>query len=215
MSSIQTYLDYIATKIWARDVRTAIINAIQQCYNDVNSPTLLTEGIEGILEDMVDNGRISLAIMDDLGLITEGTNNLFDFSTVEAGRLNTSTGEITETSGYWVSDYIPVENGKTYYFANTDRRVAYNSSQAYSANISGTTWTAQADGYVRVSVTSSNRKTAKINEGSSKTYRPGRAPVDYNLRDDVYRKAEIDTMLGNIDVGLTAEQKAALIALLN
>ncbi len=215
MSSIQTYLDYIATKIWARDVRTAIVNAIQQCYNDVNSPTLLTEGIEGILEDMVDNGRISLAIMDDLGLITEGTNNLFDFSTVEAGRLNTSTGEITETSGYWVSDYIPVESGKTYYFANTDRRVAYTSSKAYSANISGTTWTASADGYVRVSVTSANRKTAKINEGSSKAYRPGRAPVDYNLRDDVYRKAEIDTMLGNIDVGLTSEQKAALIALLN
>lgn len=218
MSAIDTYLNYIATKIWARDVRTAIVNAIQQCYNDVNNPTLLTEGIESILEDMVDNGRISLAIMDDLGLITEGTNNLFDFSTVEAGRLSVSTGtagEIIETSGYWVSDYIPVENEKTYYFANTDRRIAYNSSKVYSATISGTTWTAQADGYVRVSVTSANRRTAKINEGSSKAYRPGRAPIDYNLRDDVYRKAEIDTMLGNIDVGLTSEQKAALIALLN
>lgn len=215
MSAISTYLEYIRSKIYAKDVRTAIVNAISQCYNDVNNPTLLTDGIESILEDMIDNGRISLAIMDDLGLITEGTNNLFDFSTVKAGRLNTSTGEITETSGYWVSDYISVENGKTYYFANTDRRVAYNSSKAYSANISGTTWTASANGYVRVSVTSANRKTAKINEGSSKTYRPGRAPVDYNLRDDVYRKAEIDTMLGNIDVSLTSEQKAALIALLN
>lgn len=210
MSSISTYLEYIQTKKWASEVRTAIVNAISQCYSDVSNPTLLTEGIESILGDMVDNGRISLAIMNDLGLITERTDNLFDFSTVEAGRLNTSTGEITETSGYWVSDYIPVENGKTYYFANTDRRVAYNSSEIYSANISGTMWTASENGYIRVSVTSANRKTAKINEGSNKAYRPGRAPIDYNLRNDVYRKAEIDTMLGTIVVGLTNELNGTL-----
>lgn len=215
MSTISTILSTLRSAVWAIDVRDEIANAIEQCYKDVNSPSLVTDGIEEVIGDMVDNGRISGAIVEDLGLITEGTSNLFDFTTVTAGRLNTSTGEVGEASGYWTSDFIPVENEKTYYFANTYSRVAYNSSQAYSANISGTTWTAQADGYVRVSVTSANRKTAKINEGSSKTYRPGRAPVDYNLRDDVYRKAEIDTMLGNIDVGLTAEQKATLIALLN
>lgn len=216
MSAISTYLANILSKRKGEEVRGSIHDAIEQCYRDVTNPTLLTDGIEEILEDMVDNGRISLAITEDLGMITEGTSNLFDFTLITAGRLNTSTGAVDTATGYWVSDYIPVEAGVTYYFTGTDRRVAYNSSKAYSANISSaTSWTASADGYIRISVTTANRKTAKVNAGSNKPYRPGRSAVDFNLRDDVYRKGEIDTMLGNIDVGLTSEQKAALIALLN
>lgn len=216
MSTISTILSTLRSAVWAIDVRDEIANAIEQCYKDVNSPSLVTDGIEEVIGDMVDNGRISGAIVEDLGLITEGTTNLFDFTLITAGRLNTSTGAVDTATGYWVSDYIPVEAGVTYYFTGTDRRVAYNSSKAYSANISSaTSWTASADGYIRISVTTANRKTAKVNAGSNKPYRPGRSAVDFNLRDDVYRKGEIDTMLGNIDVGLTSEQKAALIALLN
>ena len=209
MSTISTILSTLRSAVWAIDVRDEIANAIEQCYKDVNSPSLVTDGIEEVIGDMVDNGRISGAIVEDLGLITEGTSNLFDFTTVTAGRLNTSTGEVGEASGYWTSDFIPVENGKTYYFANTDRRVAYNSSKAYSANISGTTWTASADGYIRVSVTSANRKTAKINEGSAKDYRPGRSPIDFNLRDDVYRKAEVDAALAAVTIATDPELETA------
>lgn len=209
MSTISTILSTLRSAVWAIDVRDEIANAIEQCYKDVNSPSLVTDGIEEVIGDMVDNGRISGAIVEDLGLITEGTSNLFDFTTVTAGRLNTSTGEVGEASGYWTSDYIAVESGKTYYFANTDRRVAYNSSKAYSANISGTTWTASANGYVRVSVTSANRKTAKINEGSAKDYRPGRSPIDFNLRDDVYRKAEVDAALAAVTIATDPELETA------
>lgn len=209
MSTISTILSTLRSAVWAIDVRDEIANAIEQCYKDVNSPSLVTDGIEEVIGDMVDNGRISGAIVEDLGLITEGTSNLFDFTTVTAGRLNTSTGEVGEASGYWTSDFIPVENGKTYYFANTDRRVAYSSSKAYSANISGTTWTASADGYIRVSVTSANRKTAKINEGSAKDYRPGRSPIDFNLRDDVYRKAEVDAALAAVTIATDPELETA------
>lgn len=201
MSTIQTLLANILAKRKGEEVRGSIHDAIAQCYSDVNNPTLLTDGIEGILDVMVSNGRISGAIVEDLGLITEGTSNLFDFTTITAGRLNTSTGAVDTASGYWVSDYIPVESGKKYYFTNTDRRVAYTTSKAYSSSISSaSSWTAPSDGYIRISVTTANRKTAKVNEGENKEYRPGRAAVDFNLRDDVYRKNEVNALIDDVTI---------------
>ena len=210
MSSIATLLANILNSRYGEDVRGSIHDAIEQCYSDVNNPTLLTTGIEGIIDNMVLNGRISGAIVEDLGLLTEGTSNLFDFTTITAGRVNTSTGAIDTASGYWTSDWIPVTSGKTYYFANTDRRVFYNSSKAYSSNISSSSsWTASANGYIRISVTTANRKTAKVNVDSSKPYRPGRSAIDYNLRDNTYTKSEVDAAIDAITIETDAELETA------
>lgn len=203
MAGIDTEINNIQNAIYGKDVRNSIVNALLACYSDVNNPTLLTTGIESILTQMVASGRISMALLDDLGLLTETpTTNLFDFATIEPGRLNTSTGAVdSSASGYFVSDYIPVTASTAYYFANTDRRVLYNSSKVFSSNISNaSTYTPAADGYIRISFTTANRKTAKVNAGSNQTYRPGRSAIDYNLRDAMT---------------LTTAQKNALKALLN
>lgn len=221
-SAIEGYLANILSAVYGEQVRTSIHHAIQQCYSDVTSPSLLKDGIAEILTLNVSNGVIPGAVINDLGLITETTANKFDFSAIEEGYLNSSTGEVanstTSNKNYWTSDFIPVTSGTTYYFKNLARKVMYNSSKAFSANIgdNATSYTPNANGYIRVSLLKTNRNVAAVYEGTNRsTYIPGRSAIDFVLRDDVYRKSEIDTMLGNIDVGLTSEQKAALIALLN
>lgn len=185
MSAISTYLEYIRSKIYAKDVRTAIVNAISQCYNDVNSPALLTDGIYTIIQNFINDGTIGEAMLEATGYLTESTRNLFDFGNVITGRINTSTGEIdTTATGYRTSKLIPVTKDTVYIFINSDRRVFFNSSSQYSANISATTWTATANGFVRVSCALSSMKTcAMYVDYREYQYIPGRTPIDIIARD--------------------------------
>lgn len=65
MSSIETYLQYIASKVWARDVRTAIVNAIRQCYDDVHNPTLNTEALQAAIQAKIDAGQMAALTIGD------------------------------------------------------------------------------------------------------------------------------------------------------
>lgn len=192
MSAISTYLEYIRSKIYAKDVRTAIVNAISQCYNDVNNPTLLTDGIYTIIQNFINDGTIGEAMLEATGYLTESTRNLFDFGNVVTGRINTNTGEIdTTATGYRTSKLIPVTKDTVYIFVNSDRRVFFNSSSQYSSNISATTWTATANGFVRVSCALSSMKTcAMYADYREYQYIPGRTPIDIIARDLAERIAD-------------------------
>lgn len=65
MSAIETYLQYIASKVWARDVRTAIVNAIRQCYDDVHNPTLNTEALQAAIQAKIDAGQMAALTIGD------------------------------------------------------------------------------------------------------------------------------------------------------
>lgn len=65
MSAISTYLEYIRTKIYAKDVRTAIVNAISQCYDDVNTPALQTEAIQAAVQAKIDAGEMAALTIAD------------------------------------------------------------------------------------------------------------------------------------------------------
>ena len=65
MSSIETYLQYIASKVWAREVRTAIVNAIRQCYDDVHNPTLNTEALQAAIQAKIDAGQMAALTIGD------------------------------------------------------------------------------------------------------------------------------------------------------
>lgn len=199
MSAIDTYLNYIASKVYARDVRTAIVNAIRQCYNDVNNPTLLTDGIDTIIQNYINNGRIGNAMLTATDFLTEPTRNLFDFGTVDTGRINTSTGVVDSTAtGYRTSKLIPVTQDKIYKFVNTDRRVLFDSNSQYSSNISSAdTWTATLTGYIKVSCTTANMKLCAVYEDYREyPYIPGRTPVD------IIARRVADAILAKIDGSL-------------
>lgn len=65
MSNISTYLQHIASKVYAKDVRTAIVNAISQCYNDVNAPALQTEAMEAAVQAKIDAGEMATLTIAD------------------------------------------------------------------------------------------------------------------------------------------------------
>ena len=65
MSAISTYLEYIRTKIYAKDVRTAIVNAISQCYDDVNKPALQTEAMQAAVQAKIDAGEMAALTIAD------------------------------------------------------------------------------------------------------------------------------------------------------
>ena len=69
MSNISTYLEYIASKVYAKDVRTAIVNAISQCYDDVNAPALQTEAMQAAVQAKIDAGEMAALTIAD-GSIT-------------------------------------------------------------------------------------------------------------------------------------------------
>ena len=69
MSAISTYLEYIRSKIYAKDVRTAIVNAISQCYDDVNKPALQTEAMRAAVQAKIDSGQMAALTIGD-GTIT-------------------------------------------------------------------------------------------------------------------------------------------------
>lgn len=216
MPSISSLLAYIGDSIYGSQVRSSIVAAIQQCYEDVNNPTLLTTGINSIISSKVADGTISDRIITDIGVLTEPTDNLFDFSNVTQGLLNTSSGTVdTTNTNYWTSTYIPVTAGNTYYFTNTFARVFYNSSKTTATNIGQSSFTPSTDGYIRVSVTDANRMKAMIKETSGGTYIPGRSAIDYNLRANTYNKGQVDALLAGVDVSLTSAQKSELIGLLD
>lgn len=62
MNDIQTYLDYILSKVYGGEVRQAIVDAINQCYIDATAgitPTITTEQIEGGTKITVTVGSVS------------------------------------------------------------------------------------------------------------------------------------------------------------
>lgn len=65
MSTISTYLEYIRSKVYAKDVRTAIVNAISQCYDDVNAPALQTEAMQAAVQAKIDAGEMAALTIAD------------------------------------------------------------------------------------------------------------------------------------------------------
>lgn len=188
---IKKYLDNILSAVYGEEVRSSIHDSIAACYDDVHDPTLIKDGFQDTIRDMLDTGELQKAFESDIGLITEKTHNLFDFTDITRGRL--SSGNVVTDNTRFVSDYIPVDAGTTYYFNNMYSKAFYDTNKVFQSAVTvGNTFTPVSSGYVRVCVASANKNTASMFAGSNKPYVPGRSPVDAVLRETALTKDDAD-----------------------
>ena len=71
MSNISGYLSQILQAIYGRDVRQAIHDAIQQCYDDVNNPDLNSEAFRRVLYAAIDSGTLTALTVADGSIVEE------------------------------------------------------------------------------------------------------------------------------------------------
>ena len=205
-SDVELWLNKIQTAVYGEEVRTSIWKAIDACYKDVHKRELIRDGIDEVLRQLIAEGVLSDEIFETIGLLTETTENLFDFTKVVPGRVRTEVspanggGEINTSGSYAIdyrtSDFIPISAGTVYYISNTVDRCYYSTSKVYDKTIKpgANGWTALSDGYIRVVVKLDNLNKAGVYANTNRsTYIPGRTAVDAALRDKVYTKDVTDS----------------------
>lgn len=72
MSAISGYLNQIINAVYGREVRQAIHDAIAECYNNVNDPSLKSEfvdaAVNAAITEALANGTIVTAVLQDGGV---------------------------------------------------------------------------------------------------------------------------------------------------
>lgn len=204
-SLVEQWINAIKTAIYGEDVRESIWRAISACYSDVHDRTLITDGINTVLKQLIAEGLVSDDILETVGVLTEKTDNLFDMTKIITGRLQEVNGLINTSSSYEkyrTSEPIQVFQNKVYFISGTSDRCFYDSGNNYQRATkptevntrTGAGWTAPSNGFIRVSVHVDNLTTTSIYVDERRsTYIAGRTAVDAKLRDSVYTKDVTDS----------------------
>lgn len=73
-SKIEQYLNKILSSRFGKDVRQAIHDGIEQCYDDVTNPDLNTEAFETAVQNKIDSGALALMTIPDGSITKEKLN---------------------------------------------------------------------------------------------------------------------------------------------
>lgn len=108
-SSIQQFLNKILSSRYGKDVRQAIHDSIEQCYDDVTNPDLNTEAFETAVQNKIDSGELALMTIPD-GSITkekldQDTNETIEKNTNDITDLKSETNDIQKTIGLGLDPY--------------------------------------------------------------------------------------------------------------
>lgn len=70
MSRISNILSKLSAAVYAIDVRDDIVEAIRECYENVNNPTLQTDALQTAIQHKIDSGAMAAMTIGD-GTITK------------------------------------------------------------------------------------------------------------------------------------------------
>lgn len=106
MSDIQTYLDYILSKVYGKDVRQAIVDAINQCYADATTgitPVIATSAIEGGTRITITVGSVvkTVDVMNGVSPQVATANSASDMTDTDLIYVFTGTTTSSLTNGDW------------------------------------------------------------------------------------------------------------------
>lgn len=131
-------------------------------------------------------------------------NNLNDLTTGVSGYLNTTNGNIVSSNDYFTTDFIHLANGDVLHVDTILRQMClYNTSKEFSSALvstltGGTTYTATAECYVRVTIPTTGYKYGYIYVNSKEEnipYIP--LSIEENLKLNNIMKGEINQILVN------------------
>lgn len=85
MSAISNFINTIRTAVYGEQVRGAIANAIEQCYDDVSSPSLQTAAFKTALEEEYADGILDIQTVTQISAMTN-QNIIYRYNGTEAGK---------------------------------------------------------------------------------------------------------------------------------
>lgn len=108
-SSIQQFLNKILSSRYGKDVRQAIHDSIEQCYEDVTNPDLNTGAFETAVQNKIDSGELAVMTIPD-GSITkekldQDINDTINKNTNDITDLKSDSNNIQKTIGIGVDPY--------------------------------------------------------------------------------------------------------------
>lgn len=140
MSNIQTYLDEIQSALYGEEVRSAIINAINQCYQDA------AEGIkpEFTIETLANGVKVNVTVGDETTSFTvnNGTRTVLATRQVTSQTINCAANDsgyvdipVEAPDGYTFIGVIRTwANGATIYTNSATVDLSANAVRIYWAN---------------------------------------------------------------------------------
>ena len=156
------------------------------------------------VQSQVNNLATAVASLASASIL-QRSKNLVDASAAEEGKAVASDGTLETNAYYITTDYIAVESGKTYTISPKLRMYAtYDTSKTFIYRYNdGTvdtgnpyTFTASANGYIRISFFIANKTVMQMEEGSTATtYEPYGYSVENNA-DEALALAKNNVLYG-------------------
>lgn len=85
MSAISGFINSIRNAVYGEQVRSAIISALEQCYSDVNAPSLQTEAFATALDAAYAGGILDIQTVTQISSMTN-QNIIYRYNGTEAGK---------------------------------------------------------------------------------------------------------------------------------
>lgn len=120
-----------------------------------------------------ENIKDSAVSVDKTDFITKKivSENIVDSSKSKIGiTLNTNTGEEMANESYNTTDFIKVEQGKTYYTPYTTNFYKFSDNKEFLGWTQTASYTAEQSGYIRVRISAGSSVPFRINVGSLKPF---------------------------------------------
>ena len=145
---------------------------------------LATKLIGKITGDLIDKKTI---LENNLSFIQLGKNQYDLKKATKDIYLNQNNGAVVSFSGYYTSDYIPIETGKTYTISSARKVVFYDEMKIFKSGLDQAqgkyTFTATYNGFVRFSYSTLSPVTAKEQQFEEGSVVTGIEPFGYYFND--------------------------------
>lgn len=215
MSAISEAINTISNAVYGEQVRGAIVSALEQCYSDVNSPILQSEGFYTALEEAYAGGILDIQTVTLMSSMTN-QNIIYRYDGTEAGKnkglyfYNGTAWVLIGSEVQEVSLASQMTDTKAIYkYTGTETGMVNGSIYAYN----GTEWIPIGSGMLTASLASEMTNTGAIYKytGTEAGYVSNAL---YYYQDDSWVLLSLDSIVGDLD-NLETKSRSNIVSAIN